>query len=70
MSDFTQWDGDYDKTFYLALINGKEVPCWPNAGYMCATDRSGRRWKPEDNIQVRKCAWEEHVAACKNGRKQ
>ena len=63
MSEFAIWDGTYEKDPYLALIGGKRVPCWANAGYMDATDGSGRSWKPEDNIQVRLCTWEEYFAA-------
>lgn len=62
---FELWNGDYIKTTYLALIDGKKVACWPNAGKMCACDGTGRSWRPEDNIQVRKCTFEEHVTACK-----
>lgn len=60
---YTLWNGDYEKQTYLALINGKEVPCWPNAGEMCAIDGSGRTWKPEDGIQVRVCTVAEHLEA-------
>ena len=65
MFKFTTWNGEYRKTYYLALIDGKEVPCWPNAGCMCATDGSGREWKSSDKIKVRRCTWEEHIAASK-----
>lgn len=70
MSEFAQWDGHYEKDFYLALIDGKEVLCWPNAGEMCATDGSGRTWKPEDKIQVRIFRLEEHVSTGKSNKDQ
>lgn len=57
--EFTPWNGDYRKTTYLARINGKEVPCWPNAGKMCSIDGSGREWGPEDGIEVRVCTYDE-----------
>ena len=53
----------------MALIDGVEVPCWPNAGEMNAVDGSDRSWLPEDNIQVRLCTQEEHVAASKSAPK-
>lgn len=62
-TEYEVWDGEYVKKPYLALIKGKEVPCWPNAGLMCACDKSGRSWKPEDNIKVRICTVAEHLAA-------
>mgnify|MGYP000570667506 CR=1 FL=1 len=65
--EFTLWDGAYVKETYLALIDGKEVACWPNAGKMVSCDRSGREWKPEDGIQVRICTMEEHMEASKRG---
>ena len=64
-TEFTLWDGNYEKTFYLAKIGEEIVPCWPNAGLMCATDKSGRTWEPKDNIQVRICTWDEYIAAHK-----
>lgn len=69
MDGFTLWDGTYQKETYLALIDGKAVPCWPNAGRMVSCDRSGRAWKLEDGIHVRVCTIEEHIAAsCGGGR--
>lgn len=65
MSQFTLWDGTYDKDPHIALIDGKEVPCWPNAGEMNATDGTDRHWTPEDNIQVRTCTYDEYFAVCK-----
>jgi hypothetical protein len=58
-SDFSQlprpsyepsiWNGYYDKVFYwVHLPGGERVECWPNAGWMNATDGSGRHWSPED----------------------
>lgn len=65
MPEFITWNGGYRKMFYLALIDGVEVSCWPNAGEMCATDGTGRSWKPSDNIQVRPCTQEEWLATNK-----
>lgn len=48
-------DFDYVKDFYeVRLPSGQIVAqCWPNAGWMNATDGSGRKWGPADNVQVR-----------------
>ena len=62
-TEYEIWDGEYVKKPYLALINGKEIPCWPNAGRMNACDGTGRYWMPNDNIKVRICTCEEHVEA-------
>lgn len=70
MSEFALWNGDYVKKPYLTLIDGEEVPCWPNAGIMNACDGSGRYWMPEDNVQVRICTVDEHVAASRALRKE
>lgn len=68
MSDFALWDGTYEKEPYIALIEGKEVPCWANAGEMVACDGTDRYWVPGDNIQVRLCTHDEHMAATRIGR--
>ena len=57
------WDGQYEKNPYFTFIKGKEIPCWPNAGVMLAIDGSGRSWKPEENILVRKGTVEEILNA-------
>jgi hypothetical protein len=47
------WDGDYEKVFYrVHLPSGEFVQCYPNAGWMNATDGSGRMWKPQDAVLV------------------
>ncbi len=47
------WDGDYEKVFYrVHLPSGELVQCYPNAGWMNATDGSGRMWKPDDRVLV------------------
>lgn len=54
MSEYQRWDGDYEKQHYLVrLKTGEEVVCWPNAGRMHASDRSGRDFWPSDGIDVR-----------------
>ncbi len=52
--DNVLWDGEYEKNFYWVWPpdGSARVMCWPNAGLMNATDSSGRRWKPEDNVRV------------------
>ena len=49
---------DYWKTFYDVLLPSGEVVinCWPNAGFYCATDGSGRKWGCED-VLVRPSEW-------------
>lgn len=59
MSDYTLWDGEYDKRFYAVLIKDKPVFCWPNAGEMNALDGSGKHWKPEDQVMVREALHDE-----------
>ncbi len=54
------WDGTYRKRWYkVVLEGGEEVICWPNAGGMESTDGSGRSWKPEDQVMVRRISFEE-----------
>lgn len=56
---FSKWDGVYDKVPYLVIAEtGAHVPCWPNAGKMNAMDSSGRSWKPEDDILIKKITWD------------
>lgn len=62
ITKFTVWNGDYTKTYYLALVNGAQVPCWPNAGEMCSAGGSGRTWTPGSGIQVRTCTHEEFTS--------
>lgn len=52
--EFTE-DFDYVKDFYEVLLSdGTIVPkCWPNAGLMNATDRTGRSWDANSGIKVR-----------------
>lgn len=62
MSDWQTFTGEYDKDWYDVLPHGHRdtsrhvIPhCWPNAGLMCATDGSGRMWKPGE-CYIRKSA--------------
>lgn len=52
--DWKPFDGEYDKKGYDVLLpDGTEVLwCWPNAGFMNATDGSGRMWGPGE-CQIR-----------------
>ena len=45
---------DYDKECYDVLTPERDVvkQCWPNAGFYCAMDGSGRRWRC-DAVEVR-----------------
>lgn len=48
------WAGDYEKEHYILTTPiGEGVLCWPNAGYMNASDGSGRMWAPCSNCTVR-----------------
>lgn len=38
---------NYEKRHYSVRASGKVfMDCWPNAGFMMATDGSGREWPP------------------------
>lgn len=52
--EFTK-DFDYEKIHYDVLLESGDIinECWPNAGKMCATDGSGRKWDYQDRIKVR-----------------
>ena len=53
MSQFVVWDGQYEKMFYdVRTQEGEIVRCWPNNGFMCSMDGSGRNWGPADCIEV------------------
>lgn len=53
------WDGEYEKEPYLLFAPEGAVYCWPNAGKMVAMDGSGREWKPEDNVRVKRSTIDE-----------
>ena len=48
VDNWHEFDGDYSKDWYdVRLPDGKIIKhCWPNAGFMVATDGTGREWKP------------------------
>jgi len=52
---FQDWDGGYSKAWYDVETPMGEVitHCWPNAGFMTATDGSGRQWAVHSGIKVR-----------------
>lgn len=52
---WVKWDGRYEKQHYDVWTSGFDVVlgCWPNAGWMNATDGSDRRWFPADCLAVR-----------------
>lgn len=51
--DARAWDGNYVKEHYILTTPAKErVLCWPNAGYMTASDGSGRQWAPCADLLV------------------
>lgn len=54
-SGWFKWTGDYEKQCYDVWVKGCDVVlgCWPNAGFMCTTDGSGRQWSPSEVIAVR-----------------
>ena len=55
-----KWQGDYEKQSYDVWISGSDVVlgCWPSAGYMAATDGSGRQWLPGAVLAVRVSAYQ------------
>lgn len=57
MSEFVDFDGNYEKQFYdVKLPNGKVAKhLWPNAG---GFDLDGRFLTHEDKIQIRVSAWQ------------
>lgn len=54
-NNFIPWNGNTPKKHYDVKTSDGEliIECWPNAGKMCATDGSNRKWLPEDDILIR-----------------
>lgn len=64
------WNGHYVKAHYVLITPAKErVLCWPNAGYMNASDGSGRHWAPCADISVERMDLDDALSIVRKERK-
>ncbi len=68
--DARPWNGHYVKEHYILVTPTKErVLCWPNAGYMNASDGSGRQWAPCADCSVERIEISEGLRIVRGERK-
>jgi hypothetical protein len=65
----TLWCGWYEKQHYLVTVGGgAQAVCWPNAGFMNATDGSGRMWSTDAGVGVQPITTEDALYLLRKAR--